>query len=181
MSIYVKLPSNGGGKEFNPTNTNALYKVRLLERLRLKHEDWEVALASISLPTVDAVKRNILKKFPKTTKVAFKSGMFHYREKKQPFNPTTNPHRVAVVRGVVTMADLVDGTVPVTNGYSFVQNLVIQLHNQLNLARQRKIDELKAVGTSVYYPEWDHSTNIRDQYEQTIQFGADEIIINGNY
>lgn len=134
MSIYVTLPSNGGGKEFNPTNTNAFFKVRLPERLRLKHEDWEVALASISFPTFDAVKRNILKKFPKTTKVAFKSGMFHYHEKNQRFDQTTNPHQVAVVRGVVTMDDLVDGTVPVTDGYSFARNLVVQLHDQLNLA-----------------------------------------------
>ena len=33
----------------------------------------------------------------------------------------------------------------------------------------------------MYYPEWDHSHLVRDQYEQTIQFGPDNIIINGNH
>ena len=54
MSIYVTLPSNGGGKEFGPTNHNSEYKIRLPERLKLLDEEWEVALASISLPTFDA-------------------------------------------------------------------------------------------------------------------------------
>lgn len=56
MSIYVTLPSNEGGKEFNDTNTNVSDKVHLPECLKLKHEEWEVALASISLPTFDAIK-----------------------------------------------------------------------------------------------------------------------------
>ena len=56
MSIYVTLPSNGGGKEFGPSNHNSEYKIRLPERLKLLDEEWEVALASISLPTFDAVK-----------------------------------------------------------------------------------------------------------------------------
>jgi len=32
MSIYVTLPSNGGGKEFGPTNVNSECKIRLPER-----------------------------------------------------------------------------------------------------------------------------------------------------
>ena len=52
MSIYVTLPSNGGGKEFGPTNHNSEYKIRLPERLKLLDEEWEVALASISLPKI---------------------------------------------------------------------------------------------------------------------------------
>ena len=88
MSIYVTLPSNGGGKEFGPTNVNSEYKIRLAERLKLLDEEWEVALASISLPTFDAVKRSILHKFPETTKVGFKSGLLAYEEKSnRPIRP----------------------------------------------------------------------------------------------
>ena len=84
MSIYVTLPSNGGGWEFGPTNVNSEYKIRLPERLKLLDEKWEVALASISLPTFDTVKRSILHKFPENTKVGFKSGLLAYEEKNQP-------------------------------------------------------------------------------------------------
>ena len=75
MSIYVTLPSNGGGKEFGPINPYSEYKICLPERLKLLDEEWKVALASISLPTFDAVRRGILHKFPETTKVGFKSGL----------------------------------------------------------------------------------------------------------
>ena len=52
MSIYVTLPSNGGGKEFGPSNQNSEYKIRLPERLKLLDEEWEMALASVSLTHV---------------------------------------------------------------------------------------------------------------------------------
>ena len=119
MSIYVTLPSNGGGKEFGPTNVNSEYKIRLPERLKLLDEEWEVALASISLPTFDAVKRSILHKFPETTKVGFKSGLLAYEEKNQPADPSTNPTQLKVVYGVVTMSDVLNGLVPVKDGFSF--------------------------------------------------------------
>ena len=106
------------------------------ERLKLKDEDWEVALASISLPTFDAARRSILHKFPDTTKVGFKSGLLAYEEKNQPADPSSNPTKLAAVYGVVTMADVLNGVVPVKDGFSFARNLVIQLHTKLNLARQ---------------------------------------------
>ena len=102
MSIYVTLPSNGGGKEFGPTNHNSEYKIRLPERLKLLDEEWEVALASISLPTFDAVRRSILHKFPETTKVGFKSGLLAYEDKNQPADSSTNPTQLRTVYGVVT-------------------------------------------------------------------------------
>ena len=132
MSIYMTLPSNGGGKEFNDTNTNSSYKVHLPKRLKLKHEDWEVALASISYPTFEAVKRSILHKFPAKTKVGIQSGLVAYEEKDTPADTTTNPTKVVAVQGVVTMEEVVDGVAPVKDGYSFVQNLITLLHTQLN-------------------------------------------------
>ena len=179
MSIYVTLPSNGGGTEF--TNTNASFKVHLPERLRLKHEAWEVALASISLPTLGAVPGRILHKFPPTTKVAILSGLLAYEEKDAPPDPTTNPTRVRAVQGVVTMDQVMKGDVQ--DGVSFVRNLVIQMQQQLNVARQTKIASLKAGGTDVYNARWRHKGGEMDgqPYEPTLTLDRDELRITGNY
>ena len=152
MSIYVTLPNNGGGKEFGPTNQNSEYKIRLPERLKLLDEEWEVALASISLSTFDAVKRSILHKFPETTKVGFKSGLLAYEEKDQPADTTTNPTQLKVAYGVVTLSAVLNGVVPVKDGFSFARNLVIQLHTKLNLARMTEIRRLEGTGNRVYNP-----------------------------
>ena len=170
MSIYVTLPSNGGGKEFGPTNQNSEYKIRLPERLKLLDEEWEVALASISLPTFDAVRRSILHKFPETTKVGFKSGLLAYEEKDQPADTSTNPTQLKVVYGVVTISDVLNGVVPFKEGFSFARNLVIQLHTKLNLARMTEIRRLQGTGKSVYNPRW-RDPNGNKAYEQTIVFG----------
>ena len=180
MSIYVTLPSNGGGKEFDPTNHNSEYKIRLPERLKLLDEEWEVALASISTPTFDAVRRSILHKFPEATKVGFKSGLLAYEEKDQPADSSTNPTKLAIVCGVVTMSDVLNGVVPVKDGFSFARNLVIQLHTKLNLARMTEIRRLQGTGKSVYNPRW-RDPNGTKAYEQTIAFGVDEIRINGHF
>ena len=65
----MTLPSNGGGTEFNPTNDNTRYKVRLPNRLVLKEQDWEVALVSLSFPIRDHHKHHILSNFPRGTVV----------------------------------------------------------------------------------------------------------------
>ena len=90
MSIYVTVPSNGGGSEFGLTNTNTKYKVRLLERLQLKRGDWEVALASISLPSSDTVIGSLKGRFPYDVVLGVKGGMFSYVELDR-IPSTTNP------------------------------------------------------------------------------------------
>ena len=69
MDFYMTLPSNGGGTEFNPTNDNTRYKVRLPNRLVLKEQDWEVALVSLSFPIRDHHKHHMLSNFPRGTVV----------------------------------------------------------------------------------------------------------------
>ena len=101
------------------------------------------------------------------------------REKNQPADPSTNPTQLRTVYGVVTMSDVLNGVVPVKDGFSFARNLVIQLHTKLNLARATEIRRLQGTGKSVYNPRW-RDTN-KDAYEQTIVFGVDEIRINGHY
>ena len=80
--------------------------------------------------------------------------------------------------GVVTMADVLNGVVPVKDGFSFALNLVIQLHTKLNLARQTEVRRLQDTGKGVYNPRW-RDPNGSKPYEQTIVFGVDEIRING--
>ena len=47
--FYVTLPSNDGSIKYYRQNTNHSWKNRLLHRINLEG-DWEVGLASISLP-----------------------------------------------------------------------------------------------------------------------------------
>ena len=49
MSFYVTLPSDGSRDTF-PNNKTHEFTIQLPERLILEEPDWEVALASISLP-----------------------------------------------------------------------------------------------------------------------------------
>ena len=51
--------------------------------------------------------------------------------------------------GEVTMSDVLNGVVPVKDGFSFARNLVIQLHTKLNLARATEIRRLEGTGKSV--------------------------------
>ena len=73
--------------------------MQIYKRLKLLDEEWEVALACISIPTFGAVKRSIVYKFPGATKVGFKSGLLAYEEKDQPADTSTNPTKLAVVYG----------------------------------------------------------------------------------
>ena len=82
--------------------------------------------------------------------------------------------------GVVTMADVLNGVVPVKDGFSFALNLVIQLHTKLNLARQTEVRRIQGTGKSAYNPRW-RDPNGTKAYEQTIVFGVDEIRINGHF
>ena len=134
----------------------------------------------MSLVTFDAVRRSILHKFAETTKVGFKSGLLAYEEKDQLADTSTNLTQLKVVYGVVTMADVLNGEVPVKDGFSSARNLVIQFHNKLNLARMTEIRRLQGTGKSVYNPRW-RDPNGNNAYGQTIVFGVDEIIINGHY
>ena len=78
------------------------------------------------------------------------------------------------------MSDVLNGVVPVKDGFSFARNLVIQLDTKLNLARMTEIRRLQGAGKSVYNPRW-RDPNGAKACEQTIVFGVDEIRINGHF
>ena len=116
---------------------------------------------------------------PGNAQSGFKSGLLAYEEKDQQADPTTNPTQLKVVYVVVTMSDVLNGVVPVKDGFSFARNLVIQLHTKLNLARATEIRQIEGTGKSVYKSRW-RDTN-KNAYEQTIVSGVDEIRINGHF
>ena len=118
---------------------------------------------------------------PVKTKVGIQSGLVAYEEKDAPADATTNPTKVVAVQGVVTMEEVIESIVPIKDGYSFVRNLVTQLHNQLNLARQTKITSLVSGGKMVYNPRWQHTGTPKKPYEQTLKLGVDDLCITGHY
>ena len=184
MSIYVTVPSNGGGQEFGSTNTSSKYKVRLSERLRFKTDQWEVALASISLPSTDTVIGNLKKRFVSTRVIGSKGGMISYVEKDE--TPSdANPYKYASVEATVTMHDLLLGT-DITDGYSLVQHFLVQLNNNMNEARTAKIVALQAAagaGKGVYrvkmaYTHASSNPGANQEMEQLNQFDDNKITIS---
>ena len=68
-SLYLTLPSNGGGPQYATTNTNTHFKVKLPYRLQLPGKGWQVALSSIAMPRptrkIEMHKASIYDKIPK--------------------------------------------------------------------------------------------------------------------
>ena len=184
MSIYVTVPSNAGGHEFENTNTNYNFKVRLLERLQLKRGDWQVALASVSFPGANTVSGYLKGRFPYNVVLGVKSGMFSYVEKDE-VPSSTNPYKYAAVQGQVTMRDLMLGS-EISNGYSLMQNLLVQLNNKMNQARTDKIEQLKRSG-GVYRVKMTHvlsqgqNPGQNNEMEQLNQFYETNITISAGY
>ena len=70
-SLYLTLPSNGGGAQFDDTNRNNDYKIKLPYRLRLPGNGWQVALSSVTLPRpavpVKVDRAALLEKIPENS------------------------------------------------------------------------------------------------------------------
>ena len=185
MSIYVTVPSNAGGHEFETSNSNINFKVRLLERLRLKGDNWQVALASVSLPSGNTVYGYLKGRFPNNVVLGVKGAMLSYVEKDE-IPSSTNPYKYAAVQGQVTMHDLLLGS-DITNGYALVQNLLVMLNNRMNLARTTKIQQLQSAGTGVYRVKMTHvlsqgqNPGQNNEMEQLNQFYDTNITISAGY
>ena len=185
MSIYVTVPSNAGGHEFEKTNTNHNFKVRLLERLQLKRGDWQVALASVSLPSTNTVVGTLKGRFPYNVVLGVKGAMLSYVEKDE-VPSSTNPYKYATVQGQVTMRDLIVGS-DISDGYSLLQNLLVQLNNKMNAARTLKIAQLQGAGTGVYRVKMTHvlsqgqNPGQNNEMEQLNQFYETNITISAGY
>ena len=184
MSIYVTVPSNAGGHEFENTNTNYNFKVRLLERLQLKRGDWQVALASVSLPSANTVVGTLKGRFPYNVVLGVKGAMLSYVEKDE-VPSSTNPYKYAAVQGQVTMRDLIVGS-DISDGYSLLQNLLVQLNNKMNAARTVKIAQLASAG-GVYRVKMTHvlsqgqNSGQNNEMEQLNQFYETNITISAGY
>lgn len=125
--FYLALPSDEGGAEFNATNTNVSYKIRLPHPIRLKDdEEWEVALASVAVPLVDH-QEHMLSHFWRNTAVAKMGARVFYK------TSDGSVSNVNVV-GQVTIEDIVDPDVPLKGGRAFMENLTYALDKALQAA-----------------------------------------------
>ena len=139
MDFYITLPSNGGGPEFNPTNSNTSYKIRLPHRILLKDDDWEVAMVSISFPIRDHHKHHMLSRFPRGKIVAKIGAKLNYNHK-------TDGVTEYRVEGLVRIEDVTDPNTqsdvsPVKSGMIFVRHLVFALEKAIQEAALKEIKD----------------------------------------
>ena len=142
-------------------------------------------MASASLPSANTVVGTLKGRFPYDVVLGVKGGMFSYVEKDE-VPSTSNPYKYAAVQGQVTMRDLLVGS-DIGNGYSLVQNLLVQLNNKMNEARTAKILQLQGAGTGVYRIKMTHvlsqgqNPGQNNEMEQLNQFYETNITISAGY
>ena len=139
MDFYMTLPSNGGGTEFNPTNNNTRYKVRLPNRLVLKEQDWEVALVSLSFPIRDHHKHYMLSSFPRGTVVTKVYG-------RATFVTNSNALDEQPVSADVKIEDITDpdtrtDVTPVKSGMTFMRHWVFACKKAIQKAVLKVIQD----------------------------------------
>ena len=118
----MTLPSNGAGTEFNPTNDNTRYKVRLPNRLVLKEQDWEVALVSLPFPIRDHHKHHMLSNFPRGTVVTQVYGRATFVTNSNALD--NRPIHADVKIEDITDPDTRTDVTPVKNGITFMRHWV---------------------------------------------------------
>ena len=166
MDFYLTLPSNGGGLEFNPTNSNTAYKIRLPHRILLKDDDWEVAMVSISFPVRDHHKHYMLSSFPRGTivaKIAAQSTFQSKREGTTTYGVEANV-RIEDVKDPNTVTDVN----PIKGGLSFTRHLVFAMQKAID----RKV--IQTIKVDAYLTDggyWDAGRRLRGL--QTFTFTPD--------
>lgn len=68
-------------------------------------------------------------------------GMVWYEEKSGSIG-SSNPTLKEAVLGIVKIQDFVNDVVPVTEGYSFIRNMFLQMHMTLIPVRQAHLDTM---------------------------------------
>ena len=110
--FMLTLPSDSSSSSF-PTNKPNRYKVKLPHQIYLPHDDWEVALYTISLPATQTVlDKKYLGDFPVIYHIA-----------------TNNPPRLDNKEFYVKDEDLTNAHIPVKTGLSFWKKIVQALRN----------------------------------------------------
>ena len=166
--LYVTLPSDGGGAQFARTNRNNNYKVQLPTPLHFGGKDWQVGLASLSLPLRNEFRSALLQKFPSGTQLAYQRG---YTTKVDARGTRTVAN--SNVRAIVTVDDLLQDE-SVHDGASFMRSLVFEL--QKGIAYYFRYSEKDSKDVE----EWKHpETNA--EYFQTLHWtGPTTLQIDGS-
>ena len=139
VDFYVTVPSDGGGQEFSPTNSNTRFKIRLPNRILLKEGEWEVAMVSMSFPIRDHHKHYMLSRFSRGTIVAKIEAQASFHSKKwgaTSFGVSANI-RIEDFTDPNTKTDVN----PIKDGLSFARHLVFALQKGIHRAAVKAIKE----------------------------------------
>ena len=173
MDFYMTLPSNGGGTEFNPTNNNTRYKVRLPNRPVLKEQDWEVAWVSLSFPIRDHHKHHILSNFPRGTIVTKVYGRATFVTNRNPLD--NRPVHADVRIEDISNPDTNINVTPVQNGMMFMRHWLFACKKAIQKAVLKTVQDdntLKGV-------RWGNESNTQKGFQSFIFTPHDSLIIDG--
>ena len=163
LDFYMTLPSNGGGTEFNPTNDNTRYKVRLPNRLVLKEQDWEVALVSLSFPIRDHHKHYMLSNFPRGTFVTNRNAF------------DNRPIHADVKIEDITDPETSTDVTPVKNGMTFMRHWVFACKKAIQKAVLKTIQD----DSTLKGARWGNESNTQKGFQSFIFTPHDSLIIDG--
>ena len=169
----MTLPSNGGGTEFNPTNDNTRYKVRLPNRLILKEQDWEVALVSLSFPIRDHHKHHILSNFPRGTVVTkvYGRATFVTNRDELDHRPIHADVRIEDITDPNTNTDVT----PVQNGMMFMTHWVFACKKAIQKAVLKTVQD----DNTLKGARWGNESNTQKGFQSFIFTPHDSLIIDG--
>ena len=169
----MTLPSNGGGTEFNPTNDNTRYKVRLPNRLILKEQDWEVALVSLSFPIRDHHKHHILSNFPRGTVVTkvYGRATFVTNRDELDHRPIHDDVRIEDITDPNTNTDVT----PVQNGMMFMTHWVFACKKAIQKAVLKTVQD----DNTLKGARWGNESNTQKGFQSFIFTPHDSLIIDG--
>ena len=171
MDFYMTLPSNGGGTEFNRTNKNTRYKVRLPNRLVLKEQDWEVTLVSLSFPIRDHHKHHILSNFPRGTIVTRVIAKVTYVKTSRKLDHRTLHANVRIED--ITDPNTNTDVTPMKSGMTFMRHWVFACKK----AVQKVV--LKTIQDDSTYKgaRWGNTSNTQKGFQSFVFTSQDSVII----
>ena len=173
MDFYMTLQSNGGDTEFNPTNDNTRYKVRLPNRLVLKEQDWEEALVSLSFTIRNHHEHHILSNFPRGTIVTTVYGRATFVTNGNELD--NRPIHADVKIEDITEPDINTDVTPVKNGMMFMRRWVFACKKAIQKAVLKTIQD----DSTLKGARWGNERNTLKGFQSFIFTPHDSLIIDG--
>ena len=174
LDFYMTLPSNGFGTEFNPTNDNTRYKVRLPNQLVLKEQDWEVASVSQSFSIRDHHKHHILSNFPRATVVTKVYGRATFVTNRNKLD--NRPVHADVRIEDITDPDINTDVTPVQNGMMFMRHWVFACKKAII---QKAVLKTVQDDNTLKGARWGNDSNTQKGFQSFIFTPHDSLIMDG--